>query len=232
MIRGHKATFNGIDLNSLGTVEVADFDRLSINLEYYERAEAVNKLAAVYHKNKAGIIGLRIYRKKRDIREIEKECEKIIGLLHTKENTFFSIDNKLGYGLITNAKYTSSHLWGYIEFEVINELGVWLAQEKTQSLPAAINVGGIADTKDFYIEITPAQNNIKITNNSKAINLLNVYDLNNKIIIDFRNKVAKQNGQHVELSLDSMFFDLNLGSNTITIEGGSGQIKWNEVVSL
>lgn len=228
---GRKVTIkDNINLHDLGIVEVADYNLLNIESIYKERADAPSYLQKKKRVTKSITLNIRVIKK--NIAEVRKKIDEIVGLSYSGEPFSFLIDEDK-YCRATLESADKSELWnsGLLTLEFTNLDGLWYGEEKIANLGSSFTVNSLIPTTFLIIKLTPTSVSPGLTFESKKMRFENA--LAGRIItIDNNKKTATQLNEHVTMSLDSDFFILENKRSVISATGGSGTITYREVVAL
>lgn len=231
MIIGRSLILNDtIKLHELGVVEEVTFEKLSNQTYYQDIAEAPAKFQKRHFKHKSLTFNLRV--KEKDREKTKDMIDKIVGLSFSDEPISLLLDDKKWtMAILETAEDELFFENGLLVLEFTNIYGVWYGNEKTATLGTAFSVGGVVDSDYGIIKITNTANTSKI---QLGINYLEPTTtlLSVPIEINLKTKTVLQSGKHVPISLNSNFFSLKLGSNTINATNASGTITYREVVAL
>ena len=117
-----------------------------------------------------------------------------------------------------------------MNLKFVNLDGLWYGEEKSGKL--TIDNQGIISTDFATISIVPSAPNVTLKDGKGHALKMTALNTTSPIVINLENKIATQNGKHVELSTDSRFFSFEKGKTTMIVTGGATNTIYREVVAL
>ena len=231
MIIGRSLILNDtIKLHELGVVEEVTFEKLSNQTYYQDIAEAPAKFQKRHFKHKPLTFNLRV--KEKDREKTKDMIDKIVGLSFSDGPISLLLDDKKWtMAILETAEDELFFENGLLVLEFTNIYGVWYGNEKTAALRTAFSVGGVIDSNFGIITVTPSGISSRIQLGDDFLRMKTTL-LTSPIEVNLLEKTVKQLGEHVPIDLESDFFNLKLGSNTIAASNASGTILYREVVAL
>lgn len=230
-MRGAKLIFNNIDFKDWNcTIEVSKPESLSWDTIYFERADVQPYFNKRKRRLKEVPVTCTMITDTKNQRENEKRADQFIGALFSLDSPWLQINDLYCRAILSEVerKFFSNAITFDMTF--INLDGLWYGAEKSASI-GSVEVGGVFSTDFYTIKVTASANNSKILLGDKFIGM-NTTLLSVPIKIDGQKKTATQNGDHVELDLDSNFFELKVGINALGASGCIGSMTYREVVAL
>lgn len=232
---GNFLKFGRVDLSRRGVIEEAKYEDLSINLVTLSRALLPDYYFTRKRNTKEINIDFRYIHNSMDNRKIENILENIIGSLYEEEKALLQINDKYCEAVLADAKKQVEGNTGYIELKFINLDGVFYGEllEKRGSPSNSITIlnDGIIASDEVLIIAECLEADIKITNNTKSINVKD-NKVGDFIKIDLKNKTVMSGSRHLNLDLYSDFFNLQKSTNNIIAKGCKVNIKYRKVVAL
>ena len=234
--RGHKIKFGDIDFDEYGYVEEVETENLSSSLLWFERALLPPKLQGRKFELKEVNVQIRIVDKSLlydDYRKVEKLNEELVGLVFTKETRLLQWNYKFSDAVLINADSESTRRnTKLLNLTFIVVEGIWYGEEKSATLDSSFSNQGIIDTSKAIMTIRPNNDTVVLKDGKGNILTFDNLSTTLDLIVDLQNKTAKQAGVHVQINLASDFFEIKKGTNLISITGGTGSIKFREVIAL
>lgn len=225
----NEITLNGsVKLHDLGTIEKIEYNNLSNNILYLERALRPPVIQGRKRELKEVTVSIRVISDTRQISK--KKIDEIVGLSYSESPFLFNKNGKFCNAILEEAESELFFQNGLLVLKFINMDGVWYGEEKTTTSLSITNNGVIA-TDNVIVKVAPTGTDLTLKNGLGKSIIAKLYNTM-EVTIDLKNKTIMQAGKHVELDLSSNFFELQKGANSWSITGGTATVIYREVVAL
>lgn len=180
-----------------------------------------------YHQAYIRKVGLRIFGETK--REANKLRSILIGRLVTESVAKIQFRHEPTYEL-GKLEELNTGLWeaGTLPIEAIFlcPYGVSFGEEQEKAI-GTVMVAGTAKTPPIFT-INPTGENLEISNGSEHIRLEGI--TTGEIVIDCNKRAITQGSSNIreKLTIESRYFDLVPGENTLQITGGTGKVRWTD----
>jgi phage-related protein len=185
------------------------------------------RFVSSYHQAYIRKVGLRVFGETK--REANKLRSILIGRLVTESVAKIQFRHEPTYEL-GKLEELNTGAWeaGSLPIEAVFlcPYGVSFGEDHEEAI-GAVTVTGTAKTPPIFT-VTPTGENLEVSNGTEHIRLENI--TTGEIVIDCNKRTITQGSTNIreKLTIESRYFDLVPGENTLQITGGTGKVRWTD----